>query len=81
MTHDPFCPYHEHTLIPLHENCDNEVCEEWRCQCDLIRAVREDQEFRVGEGLWLKSTRDNFGRHGSADTLSNITEQPPNEGE
>jgi hypothetical protein len=80
MTHDPLCPHHEHTLTPLHEHCD-EYCEDWRCQCDLIRAVREDQEFRIGEDLWLKSTRDNFDRNGSADTESNITEQQPNEGE
>jgi hypothetical protein len=41
MEHDPLCPYSKHVLAPLHEHCDSEVCEEWRCQCDLIRTLRE----------------------------------------
>ncbi len=74
--HDPLCPHHRHTLTPLHEFCD-EYCEEWRCQCDLIKIIREDQAFRIGEDLWLKRTRENFGRHEGADTASDITPQVP----
>jgi hypothetical protein len=40
MKHDPLCP-REHVLAPLHEDCDDEVCEKWRCQCDLIETLRE----------------------------------------
>ena len=83
MTRDPLCPYSEHILAPLHEHCDGEVCEEWRCQCDLIITLREiySQKIDFITHLAYDAVYDEglAARHERADNLSDITDQPPNE--
>jgi hypothetical protein len=80
VTHDPLCP-REHPLASLHENCDGGICEEWRCQCDLIKILREiySQKIDFITRLAYDAGYDEglAARHDDADTAPNIGPPPP----